>query len=198
MILSDKAIAERCRIGLRPMIEPFSEGQIRKASNGSPVISYGLSSAGYDACLSLDGFKIFSPAFTGEVDPKAFNSESLISAQPKVAPDGSIYWLLPPNSYALGVTVETFNIPRNVVGICMGKSTYARCGLIVNCTPLEPGWSGRLVLEFSNSASVPVRVYASEGVAQVLFFELDGDCRTSYADRNGKYQYQKGIVTAKV
>ena len=177
------------------MIAPFEWGQIREIEDRR-VISYGVSSYGYDLRLASDGFRVFSPIASAEIDPKNFDEKSLIEAPLRTAGDGSKYWLLPPHSYALGATVETFNMPRNVLGICLGKSTYARSGLIVNTTPLEPGWRGRLVLEFSNSADLPIRIYANEGCAQVLFFESDEDCEVSYADRDGKYQNQAGIVTA--
>jgi len=197
-VLSDVTLADHITYTVNiPMIAPFNPSQTRKIE-GRKVISSGLSSCGYDVSLSLEGFKIFSPINASEIDPKAFNSDSLISATPSVAVDGSVYWLLPPHSYALGVTVEGFNLPPDVAGICMGKSTYARCGLLVNCTPLEPGWSGRLVLELGNLTQLPIRVYAGEGIAQVMFFELDRSCGTSYADRAGKYQGQSGITEAKV
>ena len=179
------------------MIEPFEPNMVREV-DGRRVISAGLSSYGYDLRLAADGFRVFSPIASAEIDPKNFDERSLIEAPPRKADDGSLYWLLPPHSYALGVTVETFNIPRNVIAICMGKSTYARSGLIVNTTPLEPGWRGRLVLEFSNSADLPIRIYANEGIAQVTFFESDEDCEVSYADRAGKYQNQVGLVTPKL
>jgi len=179
------------------MIVPFEERLIREI-DGRRIISAGLSSYGYDLRLAPDGFRVFSPIASAVIDPKNFDEDSLISAPPRTSDDGSKYWLLPPHSYALGVTVETFKIPRNVIAFCMGKSTYARSGLIVNTTPLEPGWRGRLVLEFSNSADLPVRIYANEGIAQVTFFESDEDCDVSYADRAGKYQDQTGLVTPRL
>lgn len=179
------------------MITPYEEGLVREI-NGHRIISAGVSSYGYDLRLGADGFRVFSPIASSEIDPKNFDENSLIESPLKTTPDGSQYWLLPPHSYALGVTVETFNIPKNVIGLCMGKSTYARSGLIVNTTPLEPGWRGRLVLEFSNSADLPIRIYANEGIAQVTFFESDEYCEVSYADRAGKYQDQTGLVTPKL
>ncbi len=179
------------------MIQPFEERLIRQVNNRR-IISAGLSSYGYDIRLAKDGFHVFSPIKGREIDPKNFDNSSLIESPLRTAEDGSQYWLLPPLSYALGVTVETFNIPRNVIGLCFGKSTYARSGLIVNATPLEPTWRGRLVLEISNSADLPVRIYAEEGIAQVIFIESDEVCEIAYEDRQGKYQDQKGLVTPKV
>lgn len=179
------------------MIAPFEERLVREI-DGRRIISAGLSSYGYDLRLAPDGFRVFSPIASTEIDPKNFDERSLIEAPPRQAEDGALYWLLPPHSYALGVTVETFNMPRNVIAICMGKSSYARSGLIVNTTPLEPGWRGRLVLEFSNSANLPLRIYANEGIAQVTFFQSDEDCEVSYADRAGKYQDQTGLVTPRL
>jgi dCTP deaminase len=194
-VKSDRWILRMCRE--QGMIEPFEERLIREI-DGRRIISAGLSSYGYDLRLAPDGFRVFSPIASAEIDPKNFDEESLISAPPRTSEDGSKYWLLPPHSYALGVTVETFKMPRNVIAYCMGKSTYARSGLIVNTTPLEPGWRGRLVLEFSNSADLPVRIYSNEGIAQVTFFESDEDCDVSYADRAGKYQDQIGLVTPRL
>ncbi len=179
------------------LIIPFEEKLVREI-DGRRIISAGLSSYGYDLRLASDGFRVFSPITSAEIDPKQFDESSLINAPLKTSGDGSQYWLMPPHTYALGVTVETFNMPRNVIGFCLGKSTLARSGIIVNATPLEPGWRGRLVLEFSNSADLPVRIYANEGVAQVTFFESDEECETSYADRAGKYQDQKGLVTPRL
>jgi dCTP deaminase len=179
------------------MIVPFEETLIREIQ-GRRIISAGLSSYGYDIRLAKDGFFVFSPIKGREIDPKNFDNSSLIESPLRTAEDGSQYWLLPPLSYALGVTVETFNIPRRVIGLCFGKSTLARSGVIVNATPLEPTWRGRLVLEISNSANLPVRIYAEEGIGQIIFFESDEDCRTTYEDRKGKYQDQAGLVTPKV
>ena len=192
---SDRWILKMCQEN--GMIKPFEARLVREVE-GRRIISAGVSSYGYDLRLAQDGFRVFSPIPSPEIDPKNFDENSLIEAPLRASEDGSQYWLLPPHSYALGVTVETFNMPRNVVGICLGKSTYARSGLIVNTTPLEPGWRGRLVLEFSNSADLPIRIYANEGIAQVTFFESDEDCETSYADRTGKYQDQVGLVTPRL
>lgn len=194
-IKSDRWILKMCRE--QQMITPYEKKLIRE-QDGHRIISAGVSSYGYDLRLAEDGFRVFSPIVGAEIDPKNFDEATLIESPPRTAVDGSRYWLMPPHSYALGVTVETFNIPRNVLGICVGKSTYARSGVIVNTSPLEPGWRGRLVLEFSNSADLPVRIYANEGIAQCLFFEGNEACATSYADRAGKYQDQDGITHAKV
>jgi dCTP deaminase len=181
----------------KELITPFEERLIREV-DGRRIISAGLSSYGYDLRLARDGFRVFSPIASAEIDPKNFDEGSLIEAPLRTSEDGSQFWLLPPHSYALGVTVETFNMPRKVIAYCMGKSTYARSGLIINTTPLEPGWRGRLVLELSNSADLPIRIYADEGIAQVTFFESDEDCEVSYADRTGKYQDQTGLVTPRL
>ena len=167
------------------MIEPISAEQVRQVK-GEPVISYGLSSYGYDIRVS-SGFRIFTNVYGSVVDPKAFDEKGLVEVSTDVC-------LIPPNSFALALSVEYFRIPRNVVTLCIGKSTYARCGIIVNVTPFEPGWEGRAVLEISNTTTLPAKVYADEGLAQVLFFESDTPCRTSYADRQGKYQKQEGIT----
>jgi dCTP deaminase len=194
-VKSDRWIIRMCRE--QQMIAPFEEKLVRDIQ-GRRIISAGVSSYGYDLRLAEDGFRVFSPIVGAEIDPKNFDEDTLTSSPLRTTEDGSKYWLLPPHSYALGVTVETFNIPRNVIAICVGKSTYARSGIIVNTTPLEPGWRGRLVLEFSNSADLPVRIYANEGIAQVTFFESDEDCATSYADRSGKYQNQSGLTTPRL
>jgi len=194
-VKSDRWIIRMCRE--HSLLTPFDEKLVREV-DGRRIISAGVSSYGYDLRLASDGFRVFSPIASAEIDPKRFDESSLIEAPLRTSEDGSQYWLMPPHTYALGVTVETFNLPRNVIGFCLGKSTYARSGIIVNATPLEPGWRGRLVLEFSNSADLPVRVYANEGVAQVTFFESDEECETSYADRKGKYQDQEGLVTPRL
>ena len=191
----DRWIVSMCRE--HKLIAPFEEKLIREI-DGRRILSAGVSSYGYDLRLAPDGFRVFSPIASAEIDPKNFDERSLVEAPLHTSKDGSQYWLLPPHSYALGVTVETFNMPRNVIGFCLGKSSYARSGLIVNTTPLEPGWRGRLVLEFSNSANLPVRIYANEGIAQVTFFESDEDCDISYSDREGKYQDQTGLTTSRV
>jgi len=179
------------------LITPFEDGLVREVE-GRRIISAGLSSYGYDLRLAADGFRVFSPIASAEIDPKNFDQNSLFDVPLRAAADGSRYWLLPPHSYALGVTVETFNMPRNVIAYCLGKSSYARSGLIINATPLEPCWRGRLVLEMSNSADLPVRIYAGEGIAQVTFFQSDEECLVSYADRQGKYQDQTGLVTPRL
>lgn len=194
-VKSDRWIRRMC--AEYGMIRPYEERLVRQI-NDRRIISAGVSSYGYDMRLAKDGFHVFSPIKGREIDPKNFDNSSLIDSPLRTAEDGSQYWLLPPLSYALGVTVETFNIPRNVIGLCFGKSTYARSGLIINATPLEPTWRGRLVLEISNSADLPVRIYAEEGIAQVVFFESDELCEIAYEDRQGKYQDQAGLVTAKV
>jgi len=163
------------------MIKPFEDRQVRKGG-----ISYGLSSYGYDIRIA-DEFKIFTNINTTIVDPKSFDPRSFVDVQGEVA-------VIPPNSFALGRSVEYFKIPRNVLTICVGKSTYARCGIITNVTPFEPEWEGFVTLEISNTTPLPAKIYANEGIAQVLFFESDESCETSYADRQGKYQGQQGIV----
>ena len=167
------------------MIEPFTDGQVRE-ENGKRVISYGLSSYGYDLRVS-NKFKVFTNLNNSLVDPKAFSSNALVD----VVADTCI---IPPNSFALACSVEYFRIPRNVLTICLGKSTYARCGIIVNVTPFEPEWEGFVTLEISNTTPLPANIYANEGLCQVLFFESDEDCEVSYKDKKGKYQSQGGIV----
>jgi dCTP deaminase len=171
------------------LIDPFEPSQVRSVA-GNPVISYGLSSFGYDVRVA-DEFRVFTNVYSNIVDPKAFDARGLVEFK---GPHCDI----PPNSFALGITVETFRIPRNVLTLCVGKSTYARCGIIVNVTPFEPGWEGRAVLEISNSTPLPARVYAGEGIAQVVFFESSEECAVSYAERHGKYQDQKHITFPKV
>ncbi len=163
------------------MIKPFEERQVRAG-----VISYGVSSYGYDLRIA-DEFKIFTNINNTIVEPKAFDPRSFVDYQGPVC-------IVPPNSFALGRSLEYFKIPRNVLTICVGKSTYARCGIITNVTPFEPEWEGFVTLEISNTTPLPARIYANEGIAQVLFFESDEACQTSYADRQGKYQGQQGIV----
>jgi len=167
------------------MIEPFADSQVRDG-----VISYGLSSYGYDIRVA-DEFKIFSNAYSTTIDPKHFNPRSLVDYKGDMC-------IIPPNSFALGRTVEYFRIPRGVLTICLGKSTYARCGIIVNVTPFEPEWEGYVTLEISNTAPLPARIYANEGIAQVLFFEADEVCEISYADKKGKYQAQQSIILPKL
>ena len=179
------------------LIHPFSEQLVREVQ-GRRIISAGASSYGYDMRLADDGFRVFSPIHGREIDPKKFDENSLIEPPLQTTDDGSQYYLMPPHSYALGVTVETFRMPRNVTAICMGKSTYARAGLIVNTTPLEAGWQGRLVIELGNLADLPLRVYVNEGIGQVIFFESDEDCSVSYEDRGGKYQGQTGLTYSRL
>ena len=167
------------------MIEPFEAGQVRD-KDGERLISYGTSSYGYDVRCSRE-FKVFTNINSATVDPKVFDSASFVAVESDVC-------VIPPNSFALARTVEYFRIPRNVLTICLGKSTYARCGIIVNVTPLEPEWEGHVTLEFSNTTTLPAKIYANEGVAQMLFFESDETCETSYADRGGKYQGQRGVT----
>ena len=171
------------------MISPFEPGQVRSTEGGAKVISYGTSSYGYDVRCA-DEFKVFTNIQSVIVDPKAFNEASFVDFKGGVC-------VIPPNSFALARTVEYFRIPRNVLTICLGKSTYARCGIIVNVTPLEPEWEGHVTLEFSNTTTLPAKIYANEGVAQVIFFESDEVCETSYRDRGGKYQGQRGVTLPK-
>lgn len=168
------------------MIEPFAEGQVRQAADGTRAISYGISSYGYDLRVS-DEFKVFTNVFSTVVDPKAFDDKSFVNMQTNVC-------IVPPNSFALARSVEYFRIPRHVLTICLGKSTYARCGIIVNVTPFEPEWEGHVTLEISNTTPLPAKIYANEGLAQVLFFEAVEVCEVSYADRGGKYMKQTGIT----
>ena len=172
----------------RAMISPFEPGQVRRVEDRR-VISYGTSSYGYDVRCAPD-FKIFTNVHSAIVDPKNFDERSFVDVCGDVC-------IVPPNSFALARTVEYFRIPRNVLTVCMGKSTYARCGIIVNVTPLEPEWEGHVTLEFSNTTPLPAKIYANEGVAQVLFFESDEECEISYKDRGGKYQGQRGVTLPK-
>jgi dCTP deaminase len=167
------------------MIEPFSDKQVRAG-----VISYGLSSYGYDVRIA-DEFKIFTNINSSIVDPKNFDPKSFVDFRGEIC-------IIPPNSFALARTVEYFRIPRNVITVCVGKSTYARCGIIVNVTPFEPEWEGIVTLEVSNTTPLPAKIYANEGIAQVLFFESDEVCETSYADKKGKYQAQQTLTLPKL
>ena len=186
-IMSDKWIK---KMSLEhEMIKPFSEGQIRLDDNGNKLISYGVSSYGYDVRCSNE-FKVFTNIHSAIVDPKSFDENSFVDINSEVC-------IIPPNSFALARTIEYFKIPRNVLTICLGKSTYARCGIIVNVTPLEPEWEGHVTLEFSNTTNLPAKIYAGEGVAQMLFFESDEVCEVSYKDRGGKYQGQTGVTLPK-
>jgi dCTP deaminase len=168
------------------MIEPFERGQVRTREDGQRLISYGTSSYGYDVRCA-DEFKIFTNINSTIVDPKDFDARNFVDFKGDVC-------IIPPNSFALARTVEYFRIPRDTLVVCLGKSTYARCGIIVNVTPLEPEWEGHVTLEFSNTTPLPARIYANEGVAQMLFFQSDEVCETSYADRGGKYQGQQGVT----
>lgn len=185
-IKSDHWIRKMAKQG---MIEPFAESQVRSEA-GKSIVSYGTSSYGYDVRCA-DEFKIFTNINTTMVDPKNFDPSSFVSVQSPVC-------IIPPNSFALARTVEYFRIPRSVLTLCLGKSTYARCGIIVNVTPLEPEWEGHVTLEFSNTTPLPAKIYAFEGVAQFIFLESDEICSTSYKDRSGKYQGQKGVTPPKV
>jgi len=167
------------------MIDPFADQQIRQG-----VISYGVSSYGYDIRV-FDEYKIFTNVFSATVDPKNFDPRSMVDYKGDVC-------VIPPNSFALARTIEYFRIPRSVLTVCLGKSTYARCGIIVNVTPFEPEWEGYVTLEISNTTPLPAKIYSNEGIAQVLFFEADEVCQTSYADKKGKYQRQQSIVLPKL
>jgi len=182
-IKSDKWIRMMARE--HDMINPFSEKQVRTG-----VVSYGLSSYGYDLRVA-DEFKVFTNVNSAIIDPKNFDERSFV-------PVNSDCCLVPPNSFALARSVEYFKIPRDVLTICVGKSTYARCGIIVNVTPFEPEWEGFVTLEISNTTPLPAKIYANEGLCQILFFQSDEPCETSYKDRKGKYQAQSGIVLPKV
>lgn len=186
-IKSDKWI--RRMAAEHAMIEPFAPDLVRENEHGR-IVSYGTSSYGYDVRCARE-FKIFTNINSTIVDPKAFDSGNFIDFTGDVC-------IIPPNSFALARTVEYFRIPRNVLTVCLGKSTYARCGIIVNVTPLEPEWEGHVTLEFSNSTPLPARIYANEGVAQMLFFESDEECETSYKDRGGKYLGQRGVTLPRI
>jgi len=185
MIKNDRWIRMMATRHNPPMIEPFEEKQIREG-----VISYGVSSYGYDIRIA-DEFKIFTNINTAIVDPKDFDNKSFVDFKGDVC-------IIPPNSFALGRSVEYFRIPRNVMTVCLGKSTYARCGIITNVTPFEPEWEGYVTIEISNTTPLPARIYANEGIAQVLFFESDEPPEVSYADKKGKYQAQKGITLPRI
>ena len=175
------------------MIDPFVDGQVRELDRqGRKVISYGVSSYGYDMRVAPE-FKIFTNVLSAVVDPKQFDSKSFVEFEGDVC-------IVPPNSFALARSVEYFRIPRNCLTICVGKSTYARCGIITNVTPFEPEWEGYVTLEISNTTPLPAKIYANEGICQVLFFEADADdiCETSYADKAGKYQAQTGVTLPKL
>lgn len=171
------------------MIEPFVDRQVRDKVH-EKVVSYGVSSYGYDLRVANE-FKIFTNVYNSIVDPKSFHDDAFIQR------DGDVC-IVPPNSFALARSVEYFRIPRNVLTICLGKSTYARCGIIVNVTPFEPEWEGYVTIEISNTTPLPAKIYANEGIAQVLFFKADEQCDISYADRNGKYMRQVGITLPQI
>lgn len=183
MLKSDKWI-KKMAIEYK-MIEPFEEKQIKKG-----VISYGLSSYGYDLRLS-DEFKIFTNVFNSIIDPKNFDPKSFVDYKGETC-------VIPPNSFILGRSIEYLRIPRKILGICIGKSTYARCGIIVNITPIEAEWEGQITIEISNTTPLPVKVYAYEGIAQIIFLESDEECELSYKDKKGKYDKQVGIVLPKI
>lgn len=182
-IKSDRWIKDMAET--KGMIEPFVNRQVRKDS-AERIVSFGVSSYGYDVRCA-DEFKIFTNINSAIVDPKQFDAASFVDIKANIC-------IIPPNSFALARTIEYFRIPRNILTICLGKSTYARCGIIVNVTPLEPEWEGHVTLEFSNTTPLPAKIYANEGVAQMLFFESDEICKVSYKDRNGKYQGQLGVT----
>ena len=171
------------------MIEPYEPGQVKEL-DGKRIVSYGTSSYGYDIRCA-DEFKLFTNINSTIVDPKEFDEKNFVDIKGTSV-------IIPPNSFALARTVEYFRIPRNVLTICLGKSTYARCGILVNVTPFEPEWEGYVTLEFSNTTPLPAKIYANEGVAQVVFFESDDVCETSYKDRGGKYQGQRGVTLPKM
>ena len=183
-IKSDKWISEMSKN--KKMIEPFSENQVRIDEKGDKLISYGVSSYGYDVRCSNE-FKVFTNIHSAIVDPKSFDEKSFVDIESDIC-------IIPPNSFALARTIEYFRIPRNVLTICLGKSTYSRCGIIVNVTPLEPEWEGHVTLEFSNTTPLPAKIYANEGVAQMLFYESDEQCEVTYKDRQGKYMGQTGVT----
>jgi dCTP deaminase len=182
-IKSDRWITRMARE--HKMIEPFVDEQVREG-----VISYGVSSYGYDVRVG-DEFKVFTNVYNTVVDPKNFDPKSFVDIRADVC-------TIPPNSFALASTIEYFRIPRDILTICLGKSTYARCGIIVNVTPFEPEWEGHVTIEISNTTPLPARIYANEGIAQVLFFQSDEPCATSYKDKKGKYQAQRGVTLPKM
>jgi len=187
-ILSDKTITQLAFE--KQMISPFVPNQVRFNQDNQKIISFGNSSYGYDARVASE-FKIFTNIHSAIVDPKNFAENSFVERDTDVC-------IIPPNSFALGRTVEYFKIPDDILVICVGKSTYARCGIIVNVTPLEPGWEGYVTLEFSNTTPLPAKIYANEGICQFLFFRGDQKCQTSYSQRNGKYMKQSGVALPKV
>ncbi len=182
-IKPDRWIRERAAAG---MIEPFEARQVRHSPAGTPVVSYGTSSYGYDVRCAAE-FRIFTNLHSSVVDPKNFDERGFVEVNDTVC-------TIPPNAFALARTIEYFRMPDRVLALCVGKSTYARCGIIVSVTPLEPGWEGHVTLEFSNTTNLPARIYADEGVAQVLFFESDEPCDSNYRERGGRYQGQTGVT----
>lgn len=194
-ILSDKQIGELCT-GEEPMLSPFYRSSIKEDFAGTKILSYGVSSYGYDATLAKKVY-VFTNQNGTTIDPRKFSDDIYIEARILTDEDDLEYFILPPNSYALGYTNEYFKMPRNVTALCIGKSTYARSGLMINCTPIEAGWHGNVVLELANMCGLPIKVYINQGIAQFLFFSGE-DCITSYADRGGKYQNQTNITLPKV
>ncbi|MGL5095979.1 MAG: dCTP deaminase [Planctomycetia bacterium] len=178
-VLSDKEIAREVTI------EPFADGMVRPG-----VVSYGVSSYGYDVRVGRK-YKVFTNVHSAVVDPKNFSERSFVDVE-------ADFCIIPPNSFALAETVEYFEIPRNVLAVCVGKSTYARCGIIVNVTPLEPEWRGKVTIEISNTTPLPAKIYSEEGIAQIVFLRASEVCETSYADKKGKYQNQPGLTLPKV
>lgn len=208
-ILSDQQIAALCQAVASPMIVPFYPELVREVvetgiSAACPdarrrkIISKGLTSYGYDVSLAEDEIKVFTNINSREIDPKSLDERCLADAEVRIALDGAKFFLLPPHSYALAYTNEYFRMPRDVIAICLGKSTYARAGIQINATPIEPGFEGHVVIEIFNSTNLPSRVYLNEGISQFLFFRGSEPCVTSYADRGGKYQGQRGVTLPKV
>lgn len=185
-LLPDKLIEKMAKKG---MIEPFEKNQVKQLES-KKIVSYGLSSYGYDLRVA-DEFKVFTNVYNSIIDPKNFREDSFVEIKAPIC-------IIPPNSFALARSIEYFKIPRNILTICIGKSTYARCGIIVNVTPFEPEWEGFVTLEISNTTPLPAKIYANEGLAQVLFFEAKQECLISYADRKGKYMKQTGITIPKL
>ncbi len=187
-VKSDRWIRQKAE--QEKMIEPFAEGQVRFTEGEKRAVSFGISSYGYDLRIT-DEFKVFTNVYNTIVDPKNFSEDSFVD----ICADECI---IPPNSFALARSVEYFRIPRDTLVICLGKSTYARCGIIVNVTPLEPEWEGHVTIEISNTTPLPAKVYANEGIAQLIFFEAAELCETSYSDRGGKYMGQRGITIPRI
>lgn len=184
-IIHHRGLTDEEKANYPLMIKPFSDKQVRQTENGNKIISYGLSSFGYDVTLASE-FKVFCNINSSTIDPLNFNDSTYVDINDDVC-------ILPPNSYALGRTRECFNLPRDITAVCLSKSTYARAGCIINATVAEAGWSGELVIEICNATSLPLKIYANQGIAQLLFFKGNVPCAVSYADRNGKYMHQKGI-----